>query len=74
MHSNVPQEFELTKGDFIPLNDLLKLLHLVDTGGEANARISSGEVIVNGEVELRKRKKLRVGDMVTFGEATIVIR
>ncbi|MCB0531250.1 MAG: RNA-binding S4 domain-containing protein [Lewinellaceae bacterium] len=74
MHSNVPQEFELTKGDFIPLNDLLKLLHLVDTGGEANARITSGEVLVNGEVELRKRKKLRVGDMVTFGEATIVIR
>ena len=74
MHHATPQEFELTKGDFIPLNGLLKLLHLVDTGGEANSRISSGEVLVNGEVELRKRKKLRVGDVVIFGEETIVIR
>ncbi|MEZ4940812.1 MAG: RNA-binding S4 domain-containing protein [Saprospiraceae bacterium] len=74
MHKPGPQEFELTRRDFIPLNDLLKLLHLVDTGGEANARISSGEVLVNGDVELRKRKKLRVGDVVIFGEETIVIR
>lgn len=67
-------EFKLKHSDFIQLNDLLKVLHLVGTGGEANIRIASGEVLVNGEVELRKRKKLRVGDIVTFGGEEVVIR
>jgi len=69
-----PQEFHLTKRDFIALNDLLKVLHLVGTGGEANTRISAGEAFVNGEAELRKRKKLRSGDLVEFDGAQIVIR
>lgn len=74
MHKADPQEFYLENHEYIPLNNLLKFLRLVDTGGEANARISSGEVLVNGAVELQKRKKLRVGDVVAFGGATIVIR
>ena len=59
-------EFELKGHDFIPLNDLLKVLHLLGSGGEANMRISAGEALVNGSVETQKRKKLRTGDLVRF--------
>jgi ribosome-associated protein len=67
-------EFELQGRDHITLNNLLKVLNLVGTGGEANIRISNGEVRVNGAVETQKRKKLRAGDVVEFGKAVIEIR
>ena len=67
--------FQLHQGhEFIELNKLLKLLHLVETGGEANICIESGEVIVNGEVELRKRNKLRDGYVVEFRDRKIQIK
>ena len=64
-------EFTLDGQDHIQLNNLLKVLHLVGTGGEANARIDNEEVRVNGEIETRRRKKLRVGDKVEFGKTII---
>lgn len=64
-------EFTLDGQDHIQLNNLLKVLHLVGTGGEANARIDNEEVRVNGEIETRRRKKLRVGDKVEFGKVII---
>lgn len=67
-------EFELRGHDFIPLNDLLKILRLVGTGGEANIRISEGEVLVNGAVETQKRKKLRAGDVVEFDGREVTIK
>jgi ribosome-associated protein len=67
-------EFELKGHDFIALNDLLKVTHLVGTGGEANIRITSGEVRVNDVVEIQKRKKLRAGDVVIFQGKRIVVR
>lgn len=67
-------DFELKGHDFIALNDLLKVLHLVGTGGEANMRITSGEVRVNDAVETQKRKKLRAGDIIVFQGKSIVIR
>lgn len=66
-------EFELQGQDHITLNNLLKVLHLVGTGGEANIRISNGEVRVNGAVETQKRKKLRAGDKVQFQKTVITI-
>ena len=57
-------EFELSGHEFIELNKLLKIEGVVGTGGEANIRITNGEVLVNGEVETQKRKKLRPGDVV----------
>lgn len=66
-------EFQLRDHDHIPLNNLLKLLNLVETGGEANIRISDGEVKVNGAIETQKRKKLRPGDVVIFQKTTITI-
>lgn len=67
-------DFNLNNHDFITLNNLLKVTNLVGTGGEANIRISNGEVRVNGAVETQKRKKLRAGDKVEFQKTTIEIR
>lgn len=53
--------------DVIDLQDFLKLAGLVDTGGEAKFLIQTGEVRLNGEVETRRRKKIRRGDRVTLG-------
>lgn len=66
--------FELIDHEYIQLNQLLKLLGLVDTGGEANQRIVDGEVIVNQLVELQKRKKLRSGDVIIFDKTVITIK
>lgn len=65
--------FSLDGQDFIPLNALLKALHLVGTGGEANARISAGEARINGETDTRKRRKVRAGDVVEFDGTTIAV-
>jgi ribosome-associated protein len=59
--------------EFIQLNQLLKLLGLVETGGEANQLITEGLVKVNGTIELQKRKKLRAGDKIAFNGQTIII-
>ena len=67
-------EFELEGHEFIPLNKLLKLLGLVESGGEANQRIEEGDVFVNDAKETQKRKKLRVGDKVMFFDKTIIIK
>lgn len=48
----------------INLTQVLKLANWVMNGGEAKALISEGLVRVNGEVELRKRRKMAVGDRV----------
>ena len=52
--------------EFIRLQDLLKLANLVETGGEAKARIQDGEAMVNGETCTQRGKKLRPGDTVVF--------
>ena len=66
--------FHLQGKEYIELNKLLKLLHLVSTGGEANMCIENGEVIVNETVELRKRNNLREGYIVVFRDRKIVIQ
>jgi len=66
--------FELEGHEYIQLNQLLKVLGFVDSGGEANQRISDGEVKVNNAVEQRKRKKLRAGDVVEFGSEKVTVR
>lgn len=60
-------KFNLTPvNDYIQLNQLLKLLNLVESGGEANQVITEGLVKVNGIIDTRKRKKLIPGDIVLF--------
>ncbi len=66
-------KFELNGKEFIPLNLLLKYLQLVESGGEANQCIAAGHVHLNGEVETRKRKKIRAGDTVEFDGEKVVV-
>lgn len=54
------------QGEYIELYKILKLEGAASTGGEAKAMIAEGLIRVNGEVELRKRNKLHVGDTVTL--------
>ncbi|MCP4576947.1 MAG: RNA-binding S4 domain-containing protein [Deltaproteobacteria bacterium] len=58
----------------IELYKILKFENLVASGGEAKYVISQGQVMVNGEVETRKRKKIFSGDVVTFGEIKIHVQ
>lgn len=58
----------------IDLQDFLKLSGLVETGGEAKFRIQGGEVLLNGEVETRRRKKLRAGDVVEYLDERLVVQ
>lgn len=60
-------------GEFIELYKLLKAEGFASTGGEAKAMIAEGTIRVNGEVETRKRNKLRAGDIVEVGETRINI-
>ena len=50
----------------IELQDWMKLHQWVSSGGLAKVVIQAGEVRLNGEVETRRRKKLRTGDVVEF--------
>lgn len=59
------------RGEFIPLNDLLKLLGLAPSGGAAKALIAEGAVTVDGEIETRIRRKLRPGQVVRFADEEI---
>jgi len=60
-------QFEL-KEEYIELYKLIKLLDLVDSGAEAKQIVAQGDVIRNGEVELRKRAKLIKGDLLEIGD------
>ena len=65
-------EFKL-QGDFIPMIQLLKATNLVETGGEAQIVVAEGEVKHNGEVDYRKRLKVRKDDIVEFRGTKIKI-
>lgn len=52
----------------IDLGQLLKFAGLVDTGGDAKALLAEGVVLVNGEVDTRRGRTLRDGDVVAVGD------
>ena len=59
--------------EYIKLDQFLKLAEVVQSGGEAKQLIQSGGVLVNGEVEIRRGRKLRRGDVVIVeGEELVV--
>jgi ribosome-associated protein len=57
----------------IPLEGLLKREGWVETGGHAKILIQGGEVLVNDQVETRRKKKLRPGDVVRLGDQEHVV-
>lgn len=52
--------------DYIKLDSFLKFVNVVQSGGEAKMVIQDGYVLVNGEVETRRGRKLRNGDVVQY--------
>lgn len=54
------------EGDHVELNQLLKLVGVVDSGGAGKAVVASGAVAVDGRTELRKTCKIRPGQTVTL--------
>ena len=57
---------EQRSDETIRLDQFLKLCQVVETGGQAKLLIQGGEILVNGELETRRRRQLIAGDMVQF--------
>lgn len=62
------------KDDFIKLGQALKLAGLVESGVDAKFVVQDGQVLVNGEVETQRGKKLVEGDEVSFDGNSFVVR
>lgn len=58
----------------VELYKILKFEGMVSSGGEAKSVIADGQVLVNGKVETRKRKKILTGDLIEFADEKIHIR
>ena len=63
----------ILKKEYITLGQLLKAVGLVYDGVEAKHRILNGEASVNGEVEIRRGRKLYDGDKVLFDNKEILV-
>lgn len=61
------------KHEPVELYKILKFEGMVGSGGEAKMVIAEGYVMVNGELETQKRKKIISGDIIEFGGETIRI-
>ena len=58
---------------YLKLDQFLKWAGAVESGGQAKMVIQAGQVMVNGEVENRRGRKLRKGDSVAFNEQSWVV-
>jgi ribosome-associated protein len=70
MTTRSERDFEL-RDSFIPLDALLKAVGLAASGGAAKAAIAAGQVSVDGQLEMRKRCKIRAGQVVTVAGISI---
>ena len=61
------------RGEFVELNQLLKLTGICDSGGAGKALVTEGVVSVDGKVEIRKTAKIRAGQVVTLGDVRITV-
>lgn len=61
-------------GEFVELNQLLKLAGLCDSGGAGKNIVASGVVSVDGKQELRKTAKIRSGQTVSIGDVRIRVQ
>jgi len=61
------------KTEYIKLDQFLKFAGVVSNGGEAKMLIVDGNAKVNGEIELRRGRKLRINDVVEFKDNEFVI-
>lgn len=61
------------KSEYITLGQLLKFKHIVSEGGEEKSYLASHKVLVNGEPDNRRGRKLRPGDTITLEEGSYSI-
>ena len=61
------------RGDFIPLDALLKATGIAPSGGFAKSMVAAGKVQVDGQLELRKTCKLRTGQVVSLAGVRVRI-
>ena len=59
--------------DFITLQAILKELGIIQSGGAIKAFLQEKEVFVNGELEQRRGRKLRVNDQIDIPELIMTI-
>jgi ribosome-associated protein len=55
------------------LGQALKAAGLVGSGGQAKVLIQAREITVNGEVETRRGRRLRSGDVVEVGDERLEV-
>jgi ribosome-associated protein len=55
------------------LGQALKAASLVGSGGEAKVLIQAGEVLVNGEIETRRGRRLEEGDVIEVGDERLEV-
>lgn len=65
-------KFEL-EDDYIELFKLLKVTGVAESGAQAKMLIDEGQVKRNGEVELRKRAKIVLGERIEVGDEVIEV-
>ena len=66
-------EFDLSGHDYIELHSLLKVTGLCESGGIAKLLIGDGLVSVDGVLELRKRCKIRGGQIIELQGEQIAV-
>ena len=70
----VPKSIKLRKDEtFITLGILLKITGVIDTGGQAKFFLAENTVLVNGEEENRRGRKLYHGDLIQVGKQAFSI-
>ena len=66
-------EFDLDGHDYIELHSLLKVTGLCESGGVAKLLIADGLVKVDGDIELRKRCKIRTGQTIELNDQQVAV-
>lgn len=61
------------KTEFITLGQFLKVADIIQSGGEAKMFLSSNEVYINGELDVRRGRKLRENDVIKVDGEEFVI-
>lgn len=66
-------EPEPSEGKQLRLDQFLKLCGVAETGGQAKLLIQGGEILLNGEVETRRRKKLSISDVIQIDDVVLPV-
>lgn len=66
--------YHLQNNEYIALCDLLKIVGIASSGGQAKAWIAEGLVMRNGEIEMRKTAKIRAGEIIVFDQQEISVQ